>query len=634
MSSNDATRIIGPILRRSPLMGFSLCVILVLAAPGEAAEDHGKAAADSEEARRIEAIYSERCASCHDAATGRTPPRMALLFVPPPVIRRALSEGSMQPMAAGLSTEQIHGLSTHLSAMKDRPPQSSPAPCDAPTKSADWSPEARSGWSSTSRDGANTRFQPSPGFGAEDVPKLELAWVLGIPGGAPGSPVVSAGRLFVSTGAGEILSLDARRGCTLWSFSHDRIVRTLTLGTTHDTGSDPLVLFADDLGQAWALDARTGELRWKTRVEDHPLNRATAAPSIHDGRVFVTMSSIEDPLTHDPGHACCSSRGSVTALDASNGNILWKQYSVAKEPVPVAQTSLTTPARSSPAGGSIYTPLAVDAARGVVYASTAEAYTEEDAQGAYSVIAFDMQTGARRWERQFLPSPGDRQKVCAEIVGTDCRNVFSMGTSVTIHQARDPEGSDSGGASDLLLVGQKWGYVYALDPDRDGAPVWKRRIARGSDMGGIMYGLADDGDTIFVPVSDLYAELPHEPGDLVALDPADGSLRWRATQPEARCSWGQDESCVGAQSAAPTAIPGVVFTSAWDGFVRAHSSRTGKVIWEFDTGRRFDAINGTAQGGQISAYPIQVVDGHVYVTSGASSMARPGNALLVFAIPD
>jgi polyvinyl alcohol dehydrogenase (cytochrome) len=99
------------------------------------------------------------------------------------------------------------------------------------------------------------------------------------------------------------------------------------------------------------------------------------------------------------------------------------------------------------------------------------------------------------------------------------------------------------------------------------------------------------------------------------------------------CSWGIDASCVGAQSAAPTAIPGVVFASAWDGFVRAHSSQTGELIWQFDTGRSFEAINGKAQGGQIAAYPIQVVEGRVYVTSGASSQAHPGNALLVFEVP-
>jgi len=607
-----------------------------VASTARAAEDHAAASQASEASemsaasRELETIYAARCASCHDAAIGRTPPRTALLFVPPKIIARKLSAGSMQPMAAGLSDKQIRRLAVHLSALPDRPPQANPAPCDAasaitsnPVVAAD--PD---GWPATSRDGANTRFQPRPGLTAREVPQLGLAWAMGIPGGASGSPVVADGRLFISSGGGDILALDAKRGCSLWTFEHGQIVRTLTVGEARDIRGRSLVVFADDLGQAYALDAATGDFRWMTQVEDHPLNRATGAPGVHGGRIFVTMSSIEDPLTHDPRHTCCTSRGSVTALDAGTGKRLWKQYTVEQAPVEIAPATEVAPARFSPAGGSIYTPVTIDATRGLLYVSTAEAYTDDDAKGAYSVIALDMQTGARVWERQFLPDPEDRESACREVGKTDCRNVFSMGTSVTLHEAGESAGHD------LLIVGQKWGFVYALDPDRKGAIVWQRRVARGGDMGGIMYGVADDGNALYVPVSDLYAQAPERPGDLVALDPGSGRVLWRARQPDSVCSWGEDASCVGAQSAAPTAIPGVVFASAWDGFVRAHAARDGALIWEFDTGREFEAINGKAQGGQIAAYPIQVVDGFVYVTSGASSLARPGNALLVFRVMD
>ena len=601
-----------------------------LAHTARAEEEQVAQRATSAEELQLEAIYAGRCASCHDSAIGRTPPRTALLFVSPRIIARTLSEGSMQPMAADLSAEQIGRLARYLSSLPDRAPQAHPPRCDLGTPSAEAQPITSDpdGWPATGRDGANTRFQPRPGLTAAEIPRLELVWALGIPGGASGSPVMVDGRLFISTGAGEILALDAKRGCTLWSFEHGRLVRTLTIGEASAQISAPLVLFADDTGLAVALDASTGDFRWATQVEDHPLNRATAAPGVYDGRVFVTMSSIEDPLTHDPSHNCCTSRGSVTALDAATGKLLWKRYTVEKTPTLIAPASDGAPARYGPAGGSIYTPIAIDARRAVVYASTAEAYTDEDARGAYSVIALDMQTGARKWQRQFLPSSEDRDAVCEEIGDTDCRNAFSMGTAVTFH-----EGGNGVSGGDLLIVGQKWGFVYALDPDRNGAIVWRRRVAQGGDMGGIMYGLADDGVAVYVPVSDLYAELPERPGDLVALDPSDGHVLWRARQPDPICSWGPDESCVGAQSAAPTAIPGVVFASAWDGFVRAHSSEDGALIWEFDTGREFEAINGRAQGGQIAAYPIQVVDGFVYVTSGASSQARPGNALLVFGVP-
>ncbi len=605
-------------------------LISLLAAGIPNARESGEASEISPTGSEAQAIYGARCAACHDAAIGRTPPSSALVYLPPEVIVRALEKGSMQPMAAGLSTRQIRELARHISLLPDRASQRNPENCGKSSEDAapGRGPDASDDWPLTGRDGRNTRFQERPGLSAADVPKLELLWAVAIPGGASGSPVLAEGRLLISTGAGQILALDTERACTLWTFEHDRLVRTLSVALAPEPGGLSRVLFADDRGLARALDASTGELLWETAVEDHPLNRATAAPGFHAGRVFVTMSSIEDPLTHDPTHTCCTSRGSVTALDAVGGRILWKQYTVEKTPVQIQPASGTRPARYSPAGGSVYTPVTIDAQRGLVYVSTAEAYTREDAKGAYSVLALEMASGERVWQRQFLPNPEDRKSVCEGLGHTDCRNAFSMGTSVTLHI-----GSDDEKGSDLLLVGQKWGYVYALDPDRKGALVWKRRVARGSDMGGIMYGLADDGKALYVPVSDVYAELPDRPGDLVALAPMDGRLLWRARQPEAVCSWGADESCVGAQSAAPTAIPGVVFASAWDGFVRAHASSDGEVIWEFDTGRVFDGINGKAQGGQIAAYPIQVVKGRVYVTSGASSLARPGNALLIFGLP-
>lgn len=620
--------------RPSGLLVFarlSILMFLLIAEPVGAVEGHDEGAASSTEALRAEGIYAERCASCHDAAAGRIPPRGALAFIPPSVIVRALTSGGMKPMAAGLSEDEIHGLAVHMSYLPDRPPQSDPAPCPSQSKGPAWTlqTEDATGWASTSRDAENTRFQPTPGLSAEDVPKLKLAWALGIPGGASGPPIVSAGRLFISSGGGRILALDAKEGCTLWSVTHNRTVRTLVLGSALETGAGPLLFFGDDLGRAHAIDAVTGASRWITQVEDNPLNRVTAAPKIHDGRVYVAMSSIEDPLTHDPDYPCCTSRGSVTALDTKTGEIVWKQYTVSKAPILVSGAAGTRSARMGPAGGSIYTPVAIDTKRGAVYASTGEAYTAGDSPGAYSVIAFDMKTGERRWEQQFFPGPEERKKACVGLDETDCRNLFSMGTSVIVHSSQDGKKS-----KDILAVGQKWGFVYALDPDRGGKLVWKRRVGRGGALGGVMYGMADDGDALYVPISDLYVNPPHKPGDLVSLDPNDGAVRWRAKQPKPVCSWGDDDSCVGAQSAAPTVIPGVVFTAAWDGFVRAHSSRSGDLIWQFDTGREFDAINGKARGGQIAAYPTQVIDGVIYVTSGASSQARPGNALLVFEAAD
>jgi len=292
------------------VLGVAVLAVVLITQPSRSAEKYEPNAV-SAETIELEEIYTHRCSSCHDAATGRTPSRTALMFVPPRFIARRLTDGSMKPMAAGLSSGEIGRLAAYLSALPDRPPLLSPKRCEwsADRASARKVDTGSGDWPLTSRDGANTRFQPHPGLTKAEIPRLELVWSLAIPGGASGSPVVVDGRLYVSSGAGEILALDAKEGCTLWTFEHGGIVRTLTIGDSSASGGRALVLFADDAGMAFALDAATGDFRWATQVEDHPLNRATGAPGVHDGRVFVTMSSIEDPLTHDPSHTCCTSRG-------------------------------------------------------------------------------------------------------------------------------------------------------------------------------------------------------------------------------------------------------------------------------------------------------------------------------------
>ena len=70
---------------------------------------------------------------------------------------------------------------------------------------------------------------------------------------------------------------------------------------------------------------------------------------------------------------------------------------------------------------------------------------------------------------------------------------------------------------DLILAGQKSGKVTAMDPDNDGAIVWQEQVGRGGTMGGVHWGMATDGKTLFVPINDrgLYdinEDIPKQPG--------------------------------------------------------------------------------------------------------------------------
>ena len=139
------------------------------------------------------------------------------------------------------------------------------------------------------------------GLAAGDVPKLKLAWAFGIPGSlrAYGQPTVAGGRVFIGTGTRKIFSLDAARAAWFGCLTRTTGVRTaITIGRA---GQRWAALFGDQSGQAYAVDARSGELIWKTRVESYPGALITGAPALYEGRLYVPVSSGEEILGAMPG---------------------------------------------------------------------------------------------------------------------------------------------------------------------------------------------------------------------------------------------------------------------------------------------------------------------------------------------
>ena len=601
--------------------GLAAALALAAAAAGanEAPRPQGPEARKA--ALRGAAVYAEHCASCHDHPTGRTPYRSALQYRTPGAVVRALAQGSMRPMAAGLSRSDVDAVAAFLTGSLPVPePEPKPNRCAAPG-----GPLAigADDWPALGRDIANTRLQPAPGLAASDLPRLELRFAIALAGGAVGPVAVAGGRLFGATGSGDVFALDAKTGCAHWNLATGQLVRSVSVGTL--SGGKVAVFFGDNRGFATALDAETGAKLWITGIEDHPLAKVTAAPTFFEDRVYVPMSSIEDPLQHDPSYACCTSRGSVSALDARTGKLLWKQYTIREAPKPLPPAP-GGPARSAPAGGSIFTPLTIDAKRRLVYAATSASYDDGSWPDAESIVAYDLATGERRWSRHFKRA--EDAAACRKAGGgSDCRNLFDFAASVAIARLAD--------GREVLVAGQKAGLAYGLDPDAGGELLWTTRIARGSDLGGPMYGLAVEGGVAFFPISDApdsFAQPEAGAGGLVALEVASGRVLWRRAAAAPVCSWGS-EHCLNASIAAATAIPGAVFQGTADGHVRAYATRDGSPLWDFDTARAFAAVNGVeAHGGQVNGWPVVAAHGAVYVVSGASTQARPGNALLVFGV--
>ena len=183
----------------------------------------------------------------------------------------------------------------------------------------------------------------------------------------------------------------------------------------------------------------------------------------------------------------------------------------------------------------------------------------------------------------------------------------------------------------MLLTGEKSGQVYGLDP-ATGRQLWTAQVGVGSSLGGIEWGGAADPSQFYVAVSDAAAK-GAKPGGLVALRIDDGQQVWRAEPPAPVCSWGA-RNCTEAQSQAVSVIPGVVFSGAQDGHLRAYASGDGRVLWDFDTAQSFDTVNGVAAaGGSLDHGGATVAGGMVFVNSGYGRITgQPGNLLLAFTV--
>lgn len=569
-------------------------------------------------------LYRMHCAQCHDHShDARIPPRIRLSTSrSPEYVLRVLNIGAMRQQASALSADEKKAVAAYLIGRLPGSGSVVDLKANRCRHVAARLVPAGSSWNGWGGQGThNLRYQPAPGLAPADIPRLELKWAFALPGGTSSQPTIVGGRLFVPSLAGVVFSLDADSGCTHWATDLGSPVRTaISVGAL---SAGKLVAYLGDVnGTVHALDAQTGRELWRTVVESHPARRLTGAPTLFEGRLYQPVSSFEETFVTDPNYVCCSSRGSLVALDAATGDILWQSYTIDESARPLPGDGH----RVGPAGAAIWSAPTIDARRRSIYVGTGNAYTEPAATGANSVIAFDMRTGAKRWVKQIHArdvfvagcEPTRHINCPRGEVGPD----FDIGSSPLLVTMQD--------GTQLLIVTSKSGEVFGLDVEQQGRIVWQTRVGRGGLLGGIEWGGATDGIRLYVPVSDLGpGQSPSRPG-LNALSLADGALLWHTAAPKPLCAWG--EPCAAALASAPIVIPGVVFAGSFDGHARAYSAADGKVLWAFDTGASFDAVNGgKATGGSIDQGGMTLAGGRLFVSSGAR-LGHPGNALLAFSV--
>lgn len=582
-----------------------------------------------------EAIYKQRCAGCHDQVNPRIPYREALQKMPATRILRALDSGAMMAIAFTISRDDRKAVASYLGTNAEvaGPPQS--AYCADRNVKLAASPKTE--WNGWSPGANNARFQPAQeaGLTIDQVGRLKLKWAFGFDGDvtAFAPPTVIDGQLFVGSAAGLIHAMRAETGCLQWVFQANGPVRSSIVSVP--LGRQNALLFGDMTGWFYALEAETGKLLWKVHVETHDSTRLTGGPTVYKGIVYVPVSSWEETRASDPNYPCCAFRGSVVALRIRDGKQLWKTY-LTDVPRQIGKNSRGVP-QMGPSGVGVWSSPTIDRKRGLLYVGTGDNYSWPTTKTSDAVVALALNTGRIVWSKQV--TPGDAYNGGCAGEHPDCPDKngpdFDFGSSPILLSS--PQGRD------LLLAGQKSGIVYALDPANKGEIIWQSRVGKGGTNGGVQWGMATDGQRVFASVSDVvrarqsdpldprrYALDPKEGGGLTALRVADGSLAWHV--PAAPCPDGAPKGCSPAQPGAVTEIPGVVFATSDDGHIRAHSTEDGRTLWDFDTMRDFDTVNGVkARGGSIDGPGAVVVNGMVFISSGyPRNGGIPGNVLLAF----
>ena len=575
------------------------------------------------------AIFSEHCAACHEPPIERAPSRTDLANYFPEAVKKALTSGLMKAMAAGLTDVQLDQVSLYLTGREPRPVGdiSTEDQNKCPT-TAQFNPNGPS-WNGWSPDLQNTRFQPNPGLTAADVPKLKVKWAFSLEGGRYAQPSPVGNRVFVGSSSGRFYALEAESGCVAWSFTSSVGIRTApTISPNRAAASGYAVYFGDYDRNVYALDANSGRVLWSVSVETMPRQLLTGGFAVYKGVVYVPTSSFEETGASVAAYECCRARGALVALDALTGKRLWKTYIIKEEPKPSRKNSAGVQLYG-PAGAALWSTPTIDPKRGLIYVATGDSYTEVDDGGVSdAVMALDMATGAVRWKTQvttgdnFVAGCGGAggSANCPDPLGPD----FDFGASAILTKV---------GNRDILVAGQKSSIVYAFDPDT-GTLLWQTKLGQGGALGGIEWGMAVEGGRVYAAVAD---RLPNGKPGLSALDLATGQVVWSvpgANPP--KCSW--QGRCSGGYSAPPTAIKGVVFSGSQDGHLRAFDSKTGNVLWDFDTaGQKYVTANGSQsqRGGQLDGSGATIANGRVYTMSGYNGSGGGGwsdNVLLSFSV--
>ena len=578
--------------------------------------------------------YMRVCASCHEQGLNKAPHRAMLLLMSAQSIHRAMTMGVMQIQSASLLDDEKVAVAEFLAGNSMQDVFAEPLACEGNANEFNYDePPVFDGWGLTpgSTHAISTDLA---GLDKSNIGSLKLKWAFAYPGAVRtrSQPGLAGGALYVGSHGGTVYAFDRDTGCVRWSFDASSEVRNaivISPWTAGDKSASPMAYFGDLIGNLYALDAVTGDLKWRVRPSEHPNATLTATPSLHDGTLYVPISSLEVVPAKEPDYECCNFRGSVVAYDAKTGERKWQTFTIPEPPVAQEKNGAGTQ-NYGPSGAPIWNSPAIDSKRNQLTIGTGENYSSPASPESDAIIAIDLTSGKVNWV--FQATAGDAWNVaCGNDPGYNCPIEdgpdYDFGAGTLLAQDR--------AGRDYVIGGQKSGWVHALDPDT-GKLVWQTKVGRGGIHAGVYFGMAAEGGRLYVPITDTpdgreYPE-PARPG-MYALDLGTGEFLWKA--PAKNICREDQKFCNPGYPQAITATPELVLAGSNDGHFRVFDADNGEILWDIDTAIEYETVGGgRAFGGSFGGGGAPLAyQGELILNSGYGFAGKmPGNALLVFEV--
>ena len=261
-------------------------------------------------------------------------------------------------------------------------------------------------WLMNHRDFAAQRFSPLDAINKSNVKNLKLKFAVSL-GGTAGNealeatPLVDDGFMYISDHWGVVYKIDVRSGTA------GRIVWKMDPGQEKLDRNRGVALWGNLVisvtsydGRVIATDKESGKIVWDKNLRDQPDLELTAAPLALEDSIIVGASGGDRGL-----------RDWIAALDAKTGEVRWKRFSV---PAPGETGSETWKDKANAwqtGGGAFYVTGSYDPDTNITYWGSGNpvpgydaAHRPGDNLYTNSLLAIDAATGAFKWHFQYTPN--------------------------------------------------------------------------------------------------------------------------------------------------------------------------------------------------------------------------------------